>query len=347
MDAECLIIGAGVFGLSIARALKTTGRDVAIVDAAGAGAGASATPLGVLAPHAPDRWNEKKQSQFEALTSLSELVQDLEGETGIDVGYRRCGRLIPLTRDTHVPLWRGRAQDAESNWRGVAGMSIISPDPNWLSPKAAPFGAVNCGLSARIDARNYCRALEASVGNVEAGYRLSHLENSTAIFEDGKRLRAKWIFLATGADAFRLLPDVEEDVPAGRGEKGQAAILRAGPDSGIDELPIIYRDRLYIVPRGEDLVAVGATSERDYSDAETTDTQLDSLIERAREICPAIANAEVIEKWARLRPRAANKRLLVEQHPSLEGVIVATGGFKTGLAMAHIAAKQAIAKIEN
>lgn len=342
MDAEVLVIGAGVFGLSIARALKSAGREVTVVDAVGPGAGASATPLGVLAPHAPDRWNEKKQAQFEALTTLSSVVAQLEQETGIDIGYRQCGRLIPLTRETHIPLWQGRADDAVTNWQGVAAMKIVTPDPSWLSPESAPFGAAQCGLTARIDARGYCRALASSIGTaIEGGYHLTHLASGAATFANGTTLRAKWIILATGANAFAHLPDPEEGTPAGRGEKGQAAILRLAPGSNVDALPLIYRDRLYIVPRGDGLVSVGATSEREFTDSETTDAQLETLIERAKEICPRLSGAETIERWARLRPRAADKRLLVGPHPTLESVIVATGGFKTGLAMAHLAAGQA------
>ena len=342
MDIDVLIIGAGVFGLSIARRLKQAGREVRVVDAVGVGAGASATPLGVLAPHAPDRWNEKKQAQFEALTSLASVADDLHEETGIDIGYRRCGRLIPLTREHHPQMWRGRATDAETNWKGQAEMSIVEPDAAWLSPEAAPFGAVLCGLSARIDARAYCAALAASVGTIECGYRLERLEEGAAVFDSGERLTARRIILTTGADAFRFLPDAREDIPAGRGEKGQAAILRLADGVSVDDLPLIYRDRLYVVPRGEGLVSVGATSERAYLDAETTDDQLETLIAQASEICPRLARAQVVERWARLRPRAADKRLLLGPHPSFSGVTVATGGFKTGLAMAHRAAAQVV-----
>ena len=340
MDADVLIIGAGVFGLSIARQLKKAGREVRVVDAVGAGAGASATPLGVLAPHAPDRWNEKKQAQFEALTSLASVAEELGEETGIDIGYRRCGRLIPLTREHHPQMWRGRANDALTNWQGQAEMSIVEPDVAWLSPEAAPFGAVLCGLSARVDARAYCAALAASVGAVEGGYRLDRLEEGAAIFESGERLTARSIVLTTGADAFRLLPNAREDTPAGRGEKGQAAILRLADGVTVDDLPLIYRDRLYIVPRGDGLISVGATSEREYADAVTTDDQLETLIARAKEICPRLHGAAVTERWARLRPRAADKRLLLGPHPNVPNVTVATGGFKTGLAMAHHAADQ-------
>ncbi len=347
MDAECLIIGAGVFGLSIARAFKSQGRDVLVVDAKGPGAGASATPLGVLAPHSPDRWNEKKQAQFVALNSLQSVVAELEHETGLDVGYRRCGRLIPLTRETHLSLWEGRARDAAVNWQGVADLRIVTPNPAWLSPDAASFGAVQCGLSARIDARGYCRALAKSIGTVEAGYRLLNITDREATFENGTVLRAKWIVLATGADTFRHLPDPEQGTPSGRGEKGQAAVLRLADGTDVDDLPLIYRDRLYIVPRGDGLVSVGATSERDFDCPDDTDGQLGALIERAKEISPRLQGAETAEQWARLRPRAADKRLLVGLHPTVGGIVVATGGFKTGLAMAHIAAESAARCIRN
>ena len=341
MDAECLVIGAGVFGLSVARALKSAGRDVVVVDAVGPGAGASGTPLGVLAPHAPDRWNEKKQAQFEALTTLSSVVSELESETGVDIGYRQCGRLIPLTRETHLPLWQSRARDAETNWRGVASLQIVTPESLWLDESAAPFGAAQCGLTARIDARRYCDALAANLGAIEGGYHLTHLAAGSATFANGSTLRAKWIILATGSNAFSHIPDPEEGTPSGRGEKGQAAVLRLAPGIDVDDFPLIYRDRLYIVPRGEGLVSVGATSERVYEDPEATDEQLEALIERAKAICPRLEGAEIVERWARLRPRAADKRLLVGPHPTLAGVIIATGGFKTGLAMAHFAAQQA------
>ncbi len=342
MEVETLIIGAGVFGLSIARGLKKAGREVRVVDAVGVGAGASATPLGVLAPHAPDRWNEKKQAQFEALTSLSKLAVDLHEETGIDIGYRRCGRLIPLTREHHPQMWRGRANDAVANWKGEAKLSIVSPDPAWLSAEAAPFGAARCGLSARIDARAYCAALAASVGSIEGGYHLEKFEANTAVFASGERLTARHIVLATGADAFRLIPDVNDDAPAGRGEKGQAAVLRLASGSSVEDLPLIYRDRLYVVPRGDNLVSVGATSEREFAKAKTTDELLEDLINRAKEVCPRLEGAEVVERWARLRPRAADKRLLIGPHPDFPEVMIATGGFKTGLAMAHHAANKAL-----
>lgn len=334
---DVIIIGAGIFGLSIARKLQKTGRDVQVFEVSHVGVGASATPLGVLSPHAPDNWNEKKEAQFQALRSLPAHLDALEQETGLPAGYRRCGRLLPLTTENQRAIWTRRIEDARENWQGEASLEIVQPPADWLSPDMARFGAVRCGLSARINARAYLNALAASVGGerIHTGKTLERLEPQTAIFTDGSKVAAKHIIVASGTDAFRYLPDGANGEPAGRGEKGQAALFRLA-QSDTENRPIIFFDGTYVVPRGDNIVALGATSERHYEDAHTTDALLDAKIDKARALCPALEGAEEIERWAALRPRAADRRLLVTPHPTLKGITIATGGFKTGLAMAHM-----------
>ena len=332
---DVLVIGAGIFGLTLARKLRRAGRSVVVAEAGHVGSGASATPLGVLAPHAPDNWTDVKEAQFHALVSLPEYLRDLEQETGIGTGYVRCGRLVPLATAHRRSLWQSRIVDAERNWRGVADLRYLDqPDPDWLSPDAAPFGAMRCGLTARIDARAYLTALAATLdGTIRCGLALERLEPGAACFGNGERIAARHIVLATGAEAFPHLPETEKGDPAGRGEKGQAALLEAKAEHA--DRPLLFHDGTWVVPRGGRRVAVGATSERAYIDARTTDSLLDERIDRARALCPALSGAKEIERWAAARPRAANRGLLVGPHPTLPGVSVATGGFKTGLALAH------------
>ncbi len=332
---DVLVIGAGIFGLTLARKLRRARRDVLIAEARAAGAGASATPLGVLAPHAPDNWNPKKEAQFRALVSLPAYLAALEEETGHRIAYRRRGRLVPLTTANQHAAWARRVADARENWRGEAGLSLLErADPDWIAPEAAPFGAALCGLSATVDARAYVAALAASVGDaLHTGLTLDRLEPGAAVFATGERIVARLIVLATGAAAFAHLPPAAEGDPAGRGEKGQAAVLRVG--RAVADRPLIYHDGTYVVPRGAGQVAVGATSERHFEVDDAVDGLLEERLDRARAICPALAEGAVVERWASVRPRSADRGLTVGTHPSLAGVAVATGGFKTGLAMAH------------
>ena len=299
------------------------------------GAGASATPLGVLAPHAPDNWNSKKEAQFRALISLPGYLAELEDETGIATGYARCGRLIPLATENQRAVWERRIGDAGENWCGEATLErVAQPDPAWLAAEAGPFGAMHCGLTAKVDARGYLAALAASVGDaVRVGMVLERLEDGAAVFANGERIETDRIVLATGAAAFGHLPLTKSGEPAGRGEKGQAAVLEV--DAEIGTRPIIFHDGTYVVPRGAQTVAVGATSERYFERADVTDALLDEKIAKAGALCPALSGARVVERWAAARPRAADRGLMVGPHPTLRGVSVATGGFKTGLAMAH------------
>lgn len=333
---DVLIIGAGIFGLTLARKLRRAGRGVLVAEARAVGAGASATPLGVLAPHAPDNWNDRKEAQFRALTSLPSYLARLEDETGVGIGYRRCGRLVPLTTASQRAAWERRVEAARVNWRGEAALSLAGkPDPAWLASGAAPHGAVSCGLSATLDARAYLAALATAVGgSIRTGLVLDRVEEGAALFADGERIAARHIVIASGADAFRHLPPSENGEPAGRGEKGQAALLRAAMP--LDGYPILYHDGTYVVPRAGTVAAVGATSERHYERADTTDAALDGKIARARALCPALTGARVVERWAAARPRAASRGLMVGPHPATKGISLATGGFKTGLAMAHM-----------
>lgn len=335
---DVLIIGAGIFGLTLARALLAQGRDAVIAEAFEVGAGASATPLGVLAPHAPDPWNAKKRSQLEALTTLPRYLASLEDESGIAIQYRRCARLIPLANAQQRELWEVRAEASRSVWQGEAELTLHDwYDDEWLDPETALGGVVRCGLTARLDARAYLMALAASIGEqrILTGRKLTSLEDGTAHFENGETIRAKQIILATGVSSFDFLPPSPDGTPAGRGEKGQAALLRLRTAIDATEHPLIFRDRTYVVPRGPSLVAVGATSERDYDDPLSTDELLDERIEDGRALCPALVGAEIVERWAHERPRAPDRKLMFGPHPTQPSVLIATGGFKTGLAMAH------------
>jgi len=82
-------------------------------------------------------------------------------------------------------------------------------------------------------------------------------------------------------------------------------------------------------------VAVGSTSEKAW-DAPGCDAQLDALVTRARALCPALADAPVVERWAGVRPKAPGSEPMVGPLPGRTRVIVATGGYRIGLALAHL-----------
>ena len=355
-NADVVVIGAGVFGLWAARHAIKAGKSVLVVDKRWAGAGASGGFLGALTPHMPDRWNPKKQLQFEALAGLENAIAGLEAETGIDCGYRRCGRLMPLGHEPTRAIVGQRMSGAQANWPGFS-MQLLEPPftatpaERWLSQQAAPFGAQWDDLSARLDPRSLIKALAAfarSKGELREAVEVVALRPGAALLADGTTLHAGEIIIANGWEAYGLLQphmgQMAEGGMIGRGVKGQAMLLGFAHD---DQHPIIYSDGAYVVPHSGNRIAAGSSSVDAWrGEPDVFDPADIGFYAKALALVPQLADAPVIEKWAGVRPRnmfAGNStEAWFGPVPGLAGVSARIGGFKTGLAIGHVESAMSI-----
>lgn len=355
---DTIIIGGGVLGLWAARHAIRRGEKVALIEKRHIGAGASGGFLGALMPHMPDSWNAKKQYQFDGLSSLEAAVRVLEAETGIDCGYRQCGRIMPITNPKLKEQVERRIDGAKKNWRGKYEMSLQScpePMPDWINPEIAKFGVQSDTLAARINPRNYLSALEASICPlctvVEGkGVAQIRIENGAiAVLENRDRLFAQKLIVANGYEAYPLLQpfmgEMNTGNPVGRGVKGQAVLLEHEHD---DSLPIVYHDGAYVVPHPGNRVAIGSTSVNDWQGHEPDgfDNADMGFYERALELVPALRDAPIIERWAAVRPRNTLDGRGTEPWfgpvPGHDNLIALIGGFKITLGIAHLASNHSL-----
>ena len=355
-NADVVVIGAGVFGLWAARHAIKAGKSVLVVDKRRAGAGASGGFLGALMPHMPDRWNGKKQFQFEALAGLEAALRQLEADTGIDCGYQRCGRLVPLGHERTRAIVAQRMSGAQANWPGYS-MQLLEPPftatpaDGWLSLQAAPFGAQWDDLSARLDPRSLIKALAAFVrskGELREAVEVVALRSGAALLADGTTLKAGEIIVANGWEAYGLLQphmgQLAEGGMIGRGVKGQAMLLEFAHGDGH---PVIYSDGAYVVPHAGNAIAVGSSSVDAWRGEPGVFDPADiGFHAKALALVPQLAGAPVLERWAGVRPRnmfAANSgEAWFGPVPGLAGVSARIGGFKTGLAMGHVESAMSI-----
>ncbi|MDA7429406.1 FAD-binding oxidoreductase [Primorskyibacter aestuariivivens] len=314
---DVTVRGAGVFGLSVAWCCARRGARVRVVDPFGPGAGASGGLVGALAPHVPENWNEKKAFQFDSLIMAESFWADVAAAGGHDPGYLRSGRLQPLADDHAVALARQRSETARELWQGKAVWEVIqaSDSGDW-APQSPSGLLIHDTLTARLHPRKACAALVVACA-----------ARGVEIVREAKDQGA--IIWATGVHDLEAMSH-----PAGRtlgnGVKGQAALLRFEAR----DRPQLFADALHIVPHGDGTVAIGSTSERDYDDPCAVDAQLDDVIARARAAFPVLAGAEVLERWAGVRPRARSRAPVLGPHPLRNGAFIANGGFKIGFGMA-------------
>lgn len=312
MASEITVAGAGIFGLSCAWELIRRGQPVRVVEAARIGAGSSGGHVGALAPHAPENWNAKKQVQLDALIAAPDWWDAVAQAGGVDPGYARTGRIQPVPEGAQARM-ADRVAGARRHWPEWAGMQITDAPQAALVPVSASGLWLVDRLTARINPRRACAALTAAI-------RAKGGEVHEGATTEGPAI---WATGVAGLAPF-----------GGGGVKGQSALLaHAAPDA-----PQVFADALHLVPHGDGTVAIGSTSERDATDL-ATDAQLDSLIAQARVICPALADAPVIDRWAGIRPRARSRAPMLGPWPGRPGHYVANGGFKIGLAMAPACAR--------
>lgn len=320
--------GAGILGLACSFALLERGARVTLRDPHGIGAGASGGIVGALAPHTPENWNPKKAFQFASLLAAGPFWQRVRRIGGRDPGYARSGRVQPIADAHALDLARARTATAAELWGAHAVWQVVrsadAPLPAEWRPESPTGWLIHDTLSGRLHPAQACAALAAAVAAL--GGRILTGVDCAAPVAPGRQL---W---ATG---WQGLADLSEGRPrpVGAPIKGQAALLAPATPLPKD-LPQLFVGGLYVIPHAGGSVAIGATTERDYTDAHTTDAALDPLIDAARTACPALRDATVSARWAGLRPRARSRAPMLGQWPDRPGHFVANGGFKIGFGMA-------------
>ncbi|MEI2808371.1 MAG: FAD-dependent oxidoreductase [Albidovulum sp.] len=325
--ADVTVMGGGIFGLAIGWECARRGARVVLCEAERIGAGPSGGLVGALAPHVPEQWNAKKAFQFESLVMAEEFWAGVREASGRDPGYARTGRLQPLADAAAVALARGRETGAEALWRGLARWRVVEAPGDGWAPESPTGLCIEDTLTARLHPRDAGAALAAAIrmrgGVVEEG----RAEPPAGVL--GQRRSPGALIWATGvAGLAALSADLGRQV--GSGVKGQSARLACEAQAR----PQIFADGLHIVPHHDGTVAVGSTAEREFDAPDTTDGQIEVLIERARALCPSLRDAPVIERWAGVRPRARSLAPMLGEWPGRAGHFIANGGFKIGFGMA-------------
>ena len=339
---DVAIAGGGVIGGAIALELARAGLRVGVFDRQQPGQEASWASAGILSP-APENPGMIAMVPLgkASLSLYPEFIARVEEISGKSAGFRPKGTLEALF-----------SQDAK------AELSTIIALHHGLGLKAEPLRAEDArelepALSAEVEAA-VLRPDEASVDNraltgavLEAAQR-SGVEffpgnGAREIWRSGKRcaglvvqnekVEAKWTIIAAGCFS-AAIKDAAAYAPV-RPVKGQMAALRA-EDLMIER--VLWSDKIYLVPRNDGRIIAGATVERVGFDKRTTAGGIQKILSAAIELAPGLANARVEETWAGLRPDSPD-HLPILGPADVEGLLMATGHFRSGILLTPITAR--------
>jgi glycine oxidase len=351
VNADAVVVGGGAIGLSIAWRAAQAGLAVTVVDPQ-PGAGATRAAAGMLAPVSEAHYGE------EALLALNlasadawpAFAAEIEEASGAGIGFGGEGSLVvAFDADDHAALERLYKFHCQL---GLAVERLRSRDVRAVEPMVHP--AARSGLLAlgerRVDPRALVAALavaaqRAGVGIVcdrvarvrlDAGERVTGVSTVT-----GADIDAGTVVLAAGcwsASVDGLPPDA---CPPVRPVKGQILTLAGTADAppivGRAVRGLVKGASVYLVPRGDGRVVVGATVEERGWDTTVTAGAVYELLRDAAQLVPGTSELELAEATAGLRPGSPDNAPLIGPG-ALPGLAVATGHFRNGILLTPVTA---------
>lgn len=340
---DALIAGGGMVGLACAWRAAQRGLRVCVLERGRAGRGASDVAAGMLAPVGEAAWGEESLLAL-GLASHAlwpEFAAELEREGGLPVGYAEVGALhVALDRDELGELRRQHdlhlEHDLSSEWLDAAECRRLEPG---LTPRVA--GGVLAPHEGVADPRRLCAALLAALRErgveVREGAEVVAAEFGepvTVRTADGSELSGSVLLLATGchSGSAEWLP--AEARPPVRPVMGEVLTLRPREGQTPAER-IIVGDRLYMVPRPDGRLLVGATVEERGFDTTVTAGGVFELLRESYRTLPDVAEMEFVESRAGLRPGSPDNAPLIGPG-AVPGLLMATGHYRNGVLLSPV-----------
>ena len=343
--ADAIVVGGGVIGLTIARALRLRGVErVMLIERARLGAEASSAAAGMLAPQA----EANRADEFFELACASRdlypaFADALREETGTDIELERTGTLY-LAFNEHDEEEITRRYD----WQTRAGLLVerlSAEEARSLEPCISPDvrAALRFPLDVQVENRRLIAALTTSVEKHGVDL-LAETHVKSLVMERGRvegvetshgKISAPVVVVACGAwTSFISSPD-KATAPQVSIEpvRGQMLCFEMNPRLARH---VVYSPRGYIVPRLDGRLLAGSTTERAGFNKRVTAGGMNAITTHALEIAPAIENLPLVDSWAGLRPVASDELPVMGACADVRGLFYATAHYRNGILLAPL-----------
>lgn len=345
-----VIVGGGVMGLSVAWRLAAEGVNATLLERREeVGREASWAGAGIIAANVERlRTNPGVDLRSWSAVLYPEWSAALREETGVDNGYRRCGGVDvawTAAEDNDLRTSAGR-------WRSerIVFERLDPRDFRKVEPALGPglFSAYYLPDRAQVRNPRHLDALRAAA--VKRGVRIESGREVTGFDRLGARVVAvrttggtvpcEQVVITAGSWSGGLVGGLGVHAPTPP-LKGQIVLLRVREG---DPAPrrVIEHGKLYLVPRDDGWVLIGATEEHAGFDTLPNGVGFDALRAEAYALCPSLAEAEVERTWAGLRPGSVDTRPYIGRLPGLDNAVVAAGHKRAGLQLSPATAEAVV-----
>jgi len=326
---DVIIIGGGIIGLSLSIALRKRGASVLVVERGEPGREASHAAGGMLVD-SPLETPPPLQSLATASARLyPEFAHEMQIESGMRVDLRDFGTIVfpppehfhehpGFTATTLLPAPMSNLEPAlVHNTRPACYLKEQSIDP-----RALTAAATKAAKKRNVD---FSSGDAVTSVDVSAG-------QATGVTTAKTSFLASKVVNCAGCWSGQISPSRLPTRPV----KGQMLCLLMHPRNRLKH--VIRTPEVYLIPRSDGRLLVGATVEEAGFDKRTDPDTIQRLHRVARKLVPKLAEAKILEDWAGLRPGTPDN-LPIMGATEIPGYYVATGHFRDGILLAPITAQ--------
>ena len=329
-----IVVGGGVIGLSTAWELASHGATVKVIDQSAIGREASWAGAGMLPP-GKLAGETSGEGRLRALSCelWPEWTQSLRATTGIDNGFQNCGAI-------EVSFDRGLNSEADA-WASTGNSVEFLTDERLQHFEPA----ISSGIKDAYRLNEFCQVrnprhlkalatacidvgVEFLEGSPVCGWRMSG-DRVTHVRTTGDDYSAGQFVICSGAWSRQLTKEAGAEVCV-EPMRGQIVLLRC---LSLPFQHVIQDGPRYLVPRADGRILIGSTEERVGFVKQNTVDGVQSLLQFAVSVVPALATTEIERTWSGLRPFSGREEPFITRLPGRENLFVAAGHFRSGLQM--------------
>ncbi len=323
---DVIIIGGGIIGLSLSIELRKNGATVLVVERGEPGREASHAAGGMLVDCAVETPAELQPLATASARIYPEFVHELQVESGVNVDLRDQGTILSLSPEhVHSP--------------GLTATPLSPADLSELEPGLAPHPAFYFLRERSVDPRALTTAALKAAKHRDVDF--SSGDPVTAVNQEDGRVvgvtttkttfHASKVVNCAGAWSGQIAPHAFPTRPV----KGQMLCLISSSRELLRH--VIRSSGVYLIPRSDGRILVGATVEEAGFDKRTDVATIQRQHRAAVALFPELRNAKILEDWAGLRPGTPDS-LPILGATSTAGYFAATGHFRDGILLAPITA---------
>ncbi|MEW4370012.1 glycine oxidase ThiO [Paenibacillus kandeliae] len=352
---DVIVVGAGAIGAAIALECQSRGASVAIVEKQHPAAGASGAAGGMLA--ASSEHFAHPDLQRLALSSRSlypALAQRLHDCTGIDIGLRSEGFLLPIehaattsSNSEHISsaysesdVYSETSQQQELEWWDSQRLAVVEPyiradrgmmynrHEMQLIPRLLTEALVGAAISTGV-------AMYRDHDVIRLLREPGHQGMVRGVVTDDAVLYGEHVVLASGLGTARLLTAEHWRLPF-IPVKGELIELRT-PTPWLHHT--VYGEQVYLIPKHGHRIWVGATSKPGQRDTTFTAGAVMELLMKGQRYIPRLAEGELLRCWAGVRPGTPDELPYLGAVPQMPRLWIASGHYRNGILLAAGTAK--------